>query len=516
MGQITVNRRPGGLGRQQPGEDYISGMIFKQATLPSGFGTSDRIKKVTTLAEAEALGINNTHSDETKATGGNVEITAAGATGDVWTITITPTGASAVVLATYTEQSGDTTVLIATGLFNNLNLNTINHGYTATNAVASKVAIIAADKKGASINTAGLAAASTGTGTSTVTQFSGGVGSVTAINYYHVSEFFALAQQITGFAQGILYIGIYTTYTGAELKLLQDYSSGKIRQCGVYIPDPFASSMVTGSQTYCTTLEVENQPLSNVLLAADFSGTTLSALADMRALDSKNATVVIGEDKGGNGGALAGIISKSITNMGAALGTEANAAVHENLGWRGAFNQIHGSEYEGLQFATGEDYDIQSNATLTELTNKGYLYLTREINIVGSFFNDAPTSTLITSDYAYVENMRTIDKAARLVRENLVPKINSSLYADADTGKLSQATIEDFKNDAFKALENMANLGNINTNPDGNLPANSVLIDPDQDVLTSSEIVLTLQISPVGVARQITVNIGFAVNIGKK
>jgi hypothetical protein len=512
MAGIQINRIGGGLGRQQPGEDYISGLIFKQATLPSGFGTSDRIKKVTTLAEAEALGIDNTHSDETKATGGNVEITAAGATGDVWTIVITPAGASAITLGTYTEQSSDTTALIATGLFNNINLNTVNHGFTATNSVASQVAIIAADKLGASINTSGLVSASTGAGTTTDTQFSGGVGSITAINYYHVSEFFALSQQIIGLAQGILYIGIYTAYDGTQLKLLQDFSEGKIRQIGVFSPDTFASSLVTESQTGATQLETENQPLS-VLVTADFTATTLAALADMRALSSKNVSVVIGEDNGNNGGALAGIEGFSISTLGGTLGSLANAAVNENIGWRQKFDMIHGSEYEGLQFVTGEAYSTQSVATLTELTNKGYIYLTKEINVNGSFHNDAPTSVLITSDFAYIENMRTIDKAARLVRENLVPKINSPLFVNASTGKLLDSTIEDFKNDAFKALENMASNTEISTNEDGILPANSVVIDPDQNVLTSSEIVLTVTIVPVGVARSIVVNIGFAVSV---
>lgn len=512
MAGITINRIGGGLGRQQSGEDYISGLIFVQATLPSGFGASDRIKKVTTLAEAEALGIVNTHADETKATGGEVLITAAGATGDVWTIVITPAGASAITLGTYTEQSSDTTLLIATGLFNNVNLNTINHGFTATNATPSTVELFAADKLGQSINTSGLVSSSTGAGTDTETQFASGVGSIIAINYYHVSEFFALSQSITGLAQGILYIGIYTAYDGTQLKLVQDFSEGTIRQIGVFSPDTFASSLVTESQTGATQLETENQPLS-VLVTADFTATTLSALADMRALSSKNVSVVIGEDNGNDGGALAGIEGFSISSLGATMGALANAAVNENIGWRQKFDMIHGSEFEGLQFVTGEAYSIQSQVTLTELRNKGYVFLTKEININGSFHDDAPTSVLITSDFAYIENMRTIDKAARLIRENLVPKINAPLFVNASTGKLTDATIEDFKNDAFRALENMAAATEISTNEDGTLPANSVTIDPDQNVLSTSEIILTVTIVPVGVARSIVVNIGFAVSV---
>jgi hypothetical protein len=524
MGKIVFNRASGGLSRQQPGEDYISGLIVQQTTLPSGFGASDRIKKVTTLAEAEALGIVDTHADETKATGGNVEITAAGAADDVWTITITPAGQDAITLGTYTELTADTTVTIATGLYNAINLLTSTHGFSATNSVASNVAIIAPAKYGVSINTSGLTCASSGAGIDTETQFSSGAASEHAIIHYHVSEFFAEAQKITGYAQGILYIGIYTSYDGTQIGLVNDYANGDIRQIGVYLPDTFASSQVTASQTGAEAERTKNQPLS-VLLASDFSATTLSALADMRALDSENVTVVLGEDKGGEGGRLTGVTGQSITNLGAALGTTANAGVHENLGWRGQFDQIHSraqsvavqtnpfNEYETLQFATGEAYAVQSAATLDLMTSYGYLYLTKEIGNNGSWFNDAPTATLITSDYAYLENNRTIDKATRLVRDNLVPKINSPLYVDATTGKLSTATIEDFKNDAFKALENMAANLEISTDENNELPANSVLIDPDQNVLSTSQIIITVQIVPVGVARLITVNIGFVVSV---
>lgn len=523
MSGIQIIRQQGGLGRQQPGEDYISGIIFKQSTLPSGFGTTDRIKKVSTLAEAEALGIVDTHADETKATGGTIEITAAGAALDVWTATITPAGASAITLGTYTEQTSDAVADIAEGLTLAVNALTSSHGFSATSALGV-ITLVAPAKYGASINTSGLTAVSSGSGTATITQFSGGVGSVTAIIHYHVSEFFAIAEAVTGLAQGILYIGIYTSYDGTQIGLVQDYADGDIRQIGVYLPDTFASSMVTGSQTGASAVEADDKPLS-VLVTGDFAATTLAALADMRALDSKNVSVVLGQDKDGEGGRLAGVQGFSISTLGATLGATAQAAVHENIGWRNKFDLIHSrsssvaaqtnpfNEFEVLEFATGEAYKDQSKATITALSNNGYIFLVKETGVNGSYHNDSPTATLSTSDYAFLENNRTIDKAARLVRENLIPKINSPLYVDSSTGKLSEATIQDFKNDAFKALQNMAANGEINTNADGELPANSVIIDPDQNVVSTSAIELTIQIVPIGVARTVTVNIGFAVSI---
>jgi hypothetical protein len=523
MAGITINRTQGGLGRQQPGNDYISGMIFKQATLPAGFGTSDRIKKVSTLAEAEALGIVDTHSDETKATGGQITITAAGAAGDVWTAEITPAGQSTISLGTYTEATSDTPALIAAGLAAAITANTSSHGFTAVASTAD-VDLTAPAKYGASINTSGLTGASSGAGAATITQFTSGVGSLIAINHYHVSEFFAMAEQLTGLAQGILYIGIYSDYDGTQVDLVRDYADGDIRQMGVYLPDTYASSQVTATQSAATRAEGVNKPLS-LLLAADFSATTLSALADVRSLNSKNVSVVISEDSDGEGGRLAGVEGFSITTMGATLSSIATASVHENIGWRQKFDMIHSrtrsvivqnspfNELEVLGFATGEAYKDQSAATITALSEDGYIFMVKEIGVNGSFHKDAPTCTLITSDFAYVENNRTIDKAARLVRENLINKINSPLYVDPTTGKLTEATISDFSNDAFKALENMAANAEISTSENGELPANSVIIDPDQDVLANSEIVITVKIVPVGVARQITVNIGFAVSI---
>jgi hypothetical protein len=57
LSKVTINVGSGGIGRRALNEDKISGIVFYNDTLPSGFGASDREKKVFSLAEAEALGI---------------------------------------------------------------------------------------------------------------------------------------------------------------------------------------------------------------------------------------------------------------------------------------------------------------------------------------------------------------------------------------------------------------------------------------------------------------------------
>jgi hypothetical protein len=233
----------------------------------------------------------------------------------------------------------------------------------------------------------------------------------------------------------------------------------------------------------------------------------------MRALASPRVSVNIGMDKGGTGGALFTSEGYTVSNLGAALAAKAFGETHENIGWIGKFDLSSNDELNGIQFGTGEEFKSQSQTVLDDLTTKGYIYLKKEVGISGSFQQDTPTATLITSDFAYWENQETVDKAVRAVRAKLLPLVNSPLYVATDTGKLAESTIQVFKTEAFAALDQLAVDGNISVKESGELDENSVIIDPDQDVLASSEIVVTIQIVPVGVARTITVNIGFTTQI---
>jgi hypothetical protein len=48
---------------------------------------------------------------------------------------------------------------------------------------------------------------------------------------------------------------------------------------------------------------------------------------------------------------------------------------------------------------------------------------------------------------------------------------------------------------------------------DGEISDYKVIINPLQDVLTTSKLSIAIKIVPVGVAREIEINIGFAVNV---
>jgi hypothetical protein len=503
MGKIVFNVGEGGLGRPLPNNDHITGFLADSAALPTGtgggFASNDRIKKVASLEQAEALGIVDTHADETVATGGSVQITAAGASGDVWTIAITPVNADTVTLGTYTEKTGDTPALIAAGLEAAIDALTATHGYSAS-STTDTVNLTAAPKQGIALNGAGLTGTSSGAGTTSVTQFTSGVASDIAHIHYHVSEFFRIQPK------GILYIGIYDenagTYDGTNITNILDFADGEIRQVMVYLKATFASSMITATQSVVNINAGEDQPL-NVLIGADLSATTISGVINLRALASDRVSGILGEDGGAEGKRLTGVLGRSITSLGASTGAVALAAVSDSIGWIQKF-PMAGLELNVINFATGEAVKGQPRAIIEDLSQtKGWVLLKKEKGLENSYHEDSPVANLITSDFAYIENGRTIDKARRNIRAQLVPFINSPLFVDPTSGQLTEFTISVFTNQANQALDPMVT--------DLELSGFSVVIDPSQNVLASSEIVLTVTLVPVGVARQITINIGFGV-----
>ena len=137
LNNITFNLGQGGLGRPLAGEDYISGLLFYSATLPSGFSSSDRVKQFFSVADAEAKGIVGNYADETQATG-SLLVTAAGAAGDSVEIRVGEPLGSTVIIGNYVRSATDSTVnLVATGIAAAINAGTATHGYSATVATAT-------------------------------------------------------------------------------------------------------------------------------------------------------------------------------------------------------------------------------------------------------------------------------------------------------------------------------------------------------------------------------------------
>ena len=506
LNNITFNLGQGGLGRPLPGEDYISGLLFYSGTLPSGFSSSDRIKNILSVADAEALGIVADYSDETHATA-TYQVTAAGTNGDTVELKVAEPLGVTVSLGIYTKVSTDTTAAnVATAIAAVINAGTNTHGYKAT-VLTDTVTITARAGLGVFLNsgsplTATYSAAATLAGT--ITAFSGGVASKFAVWHYHISEYFRLQPQ------GNLYVGIFAVpspYTFAEITTMQNFANGKIRQIGIFKDSAaFASADITAIHNVCAANVAAKKPLV-ALYGADLHATSdISTLTDLSALTAYYCSAVISQDGAALGAFLFYSTGKSVTTLGATLGALAAANVANSIAWVGKFNISNGTECDVLAFANGTLFTHSSvtDALLSALQNKRYVFLRKFVGVAGSFFNEECTSVAPTSDYAFISNNRTIQKACRGIYSNVIPALNSPIILNSD-GTLSNEAIAYFSGLTQAPLDTMVR--------NSELSGFAVNINAIQDVLQTGILTINVTLVPVGTARNIVVNIGFNVTI---
>ena len=494
LSSITAEKGKGGLEAKLPGQDHISGLIFFSNNKPSGFG-SDKIKNIVDVPSAEALGIVNDKSDETKASGGEVEITTVGNVGSIEKIIM-----DSQEIGIYIIQTGDSTADVASALVNDINNG--NSGYVAV-LNSSTIELTPPDGLGATINgNSHLVYSSSDGGVANVTQFSGGVDAFFDVIHYHISEFYRLNPK------GELYVMIAdvpSIYNFNEVQELQNFAEGKIRQIGIFHHlQPFATAFVTAMEVIAKTLETEHKPLS-LLYGADIKGVSdLTTLADLKTLDSEKVSVIIGQDGNNIGAELFALRPYSITCLGATLGAVSLAKVHENIGWPGKFKPSE-VELDVAALANGQIITATSLNLLEQLDSKGYIFLRKLEGLTGSYFNYSYTCTASTSDYNTIERNRTIDKAIRGTRTYLLPYLNSPVEVDPNTGKLSIDTIKFFESEAEKAI--------IQMKKDGELSGFDVYINPEQNILSTNELIITITLIIKGVAKQIVLKVGYALKI---
>lgn len=392
LSKVTVNVGSDGLGRRPINKDKISGILFFNDTLPAGFTTTTRCKKVYSLSEAETLGL----------------------------------------------------------------------------AQASATA---------------------------------------AVEWYHVSEYFR------GNPDGELWIGYYavpaSTYAFTEISTMLIAALGEIRQLAVYANAlTFASAQCTTIQAIVDAMDAAYRQIV-ILYAGNMSAITAvtgwSAVTDLRTLTAKKVTVVIAEDGSGAGATLAAAKAYNITAIGLALGCISRASVEQSIGNPQNFDLSDGTEMEIPALANGDLVSALTSSAMGGLKDKGYLIaIKRSPDISGTFFERVPTAIAATSDYAFIENNRTVNKAIRLVRTALIPQLNANLFVKSD-GTLREDTVGYFQDLAQTPLDQMA--------ADDEISAGEALIDPTQDVNGTSQLTISVRIVPVGIAEEIIVNIGLTTSI---
>lgn len=503
---IQFVKGQGGRGRSLPGQDYVSGAIF-YGTAPAGFSVNN-IQKILSVSQAESLGILNNYNDETKASGSYL-ITAMGNTGDVIVITVNEPYIATdgtqqtkpVVLCTYTKLVTDTSIaILGASITAAINANTSSTGYSATFNTAT-ITFVPRSGLGIALNTGTpIAATITGTIAGTITQFTGGSFSKQAIWHYHISEYFRLNPN------GVLWTMITTSPSAqfAELYTLATYPAvaGSIRQVMIYDTTSKTASALCSAATAIHTQELAlevpslNMPLS-VLYTADIHALTLTGLTDLNTLAAYKCSIVIGQDGGGVGANLYLASGITISNIGACLGTVSLVAVSEDIGQL-TTNVTDGVENNVVAFYNGA-LVAANNAAASQLAAQRYIFLVTYTGYAGSYWNDSHTACVSSSDYAYIEDNRTIDKALRGCRADLLPRLKSKFPVNPN-GTPTNVTIELFTNN-FPDLDAMVR--------DEDLSSYTVTMDDTQNITATGKVIVAVNLVSEAIGRNITVNIGF-------
>lgn len=320
--------------------------------------------------------------------------------------------------------------------------------------------------------------------------------------HYQLSEIFRLNPGIS------LYVGIFPKAEGAntyaDVKKMQNFAGGRLRQIGVWEGDvAFSKENLTALQGVAATLEGQDMPLS-ILYAPKVAA--VAALPTDAAGDKERVSVIIGQAGSSTGAALYAdednaTAKASVSGLGVLLGIVSSASVQESPAWIEKFP----AGIDVPAFGDGTLLTALDRAVVESLDAARYLFFVTYSGLSGSYLNDSHTMDDATSDYAYIENVRTMDKVVRGIRTYLLPKLGGNVYIDKSTGQLQTHSVEFLQTTAQKALEDMEKAGELS--------GYVVEIDPDQNVLATSEIEIVIRPVGVGVVRRIKVKIGYAESV---
>jgi len=508
-GNITFIKGTGASGRTAAGKDYISGLLLYNDTLPSGFSSTERIKKFFSLVDAENAGITTAGTDETKATGKILIEDSMVSEGTPYPVyVLNPLTGETIDLTGGGQLQGDegeTSLSIANAIKTAINARTYIHGFTAANTTA-EITLTAASGFGVTLNT-GTPITITNIGggipdiTATITQFSGGAGSKISNYHYHISEFFRANPS------GQLYVGIFdvpTTYTFAEITDIQNFAGGEIRQIGVFKDETYSNADIIAIQSEVEThCDAMHKPLS-ILYAGNLKATAdITTVPDLGALSSFKVSSIIGQDGAGLGSQLYLTYGASITQLGIALGMLSKSAVSEDFGQPVTkFNLSNGTENDVPAFANGQLVKSLSETALDAIDTNRHIFGQNYVGVSGTYFNDNHTAISTTSDYAYINDNRVIDKAIRGVYTALIPYLKSKLIKNAD-GTLADSTVAYLESVAIQPLYQMSREQDL-----GAVSEEDVYIDPSQNV-NNGTLIINIKLNENGIARNIVIPISF-------
>jgi hypothetical protein len=320
--------------------------------------------------------------------------------------------------------------------------------------------------------------------------------------YKHIKEFYDEAG--TGARLWIMLVGqavsmesmVDKTEADYAVKLL-DAADGKIRLLGVTrspadgysatvtngIEADVEAALVTG-QALAEEYQANYKPLRIVLEGWEYDEDA-GNVVDLTAKEKNACAVVLGDTSSGAGSAV-----------GLLLGRLAAIPVQRNVG------RVKDGPLNVTAIYIGTETLAAAEGDIATLHGKGFITFRRYVGRSGYYFTDDPTCALATDDYRSLARGRVIDKAIVLAYATFVNEILDEVEIDAN-GRLATVVCKYYQSIIESAVD-----AAMTSNAE--ISSFSATIDPEQDVLTTEQIVVDARIVPVGYAKEIIVKLGFS------
>ncbi len=261
--------------------------------------------------------------------------------------------------------------------------------------------------------------------------------------------------------------------------------------------DPDVTLAITNAQALAEyAADTMFAPVFVIVEGFGYTGTP-GDLADLTQGTDNRVAVFIGNTTGTGNNQAMGIISGRI----------ASVPVQRNIGRvkDGPLSIVRGY----LKTTPAELADVAS------VHDKGYITFRTYIGRSGYFFNDDSLATEGTDDYNHLTARRTIDKAFRIAYDTLLDQLLDEIPVNAN-GTMQAPMVKTWQMLVENAIATQMT-ANGELSADATDPKDrgvQCYIDPNQNIVSTSKMNVSVRVRPFGYARYIDVYLGFQVVSG--
>ena len=281
-------------------------------------------------------------------------------------------------------------------------------------------------------------------------------------------------------------------FAKGEIRTLVAVATLKVEPKNGLNPDVYAGIPLAQAEAEWAADELK-APLLVLVEGRGYTGDP-TELRDIRELECNRVAVVIGDTE------------KHDASEAAAVGLLAGrlAAIPVQ---RSAARVRDGAVKADAMYILGDRAEMGQPEAIHD---KGFICPRTFAGKAGYYWSDDLIAAPVTDDYCLIPRRRTIDKAARVAYAAMLEYVNDEIAVTAE-GKIVPSVAKDIETVLEGAIiKNMTRYGNLSTDPDDPSDTGVVAyVDPDQDIVRTSHLDVTLRVRPYGYAKYIEVDLGF-------